>query len=31
MAAVKNEAEYNVLAKKILLEEQLQKMSTPKK
>lgn len=30
MAAVKNEAEYNVLAKRILLEEQLQKMSTPK-
>lgn len=27
MAAVKNEAEYNVLAKKIMLEEQLGRMS----
>lgn len=30
MAAVKNEAEYNVLAKRILLEEQLEKMSKAK-
>lgn len=27
MAAVKNEAEYNTLAKRIIFEEQLQKMS----
>lgn len=31
MAAVKNETEYNVLAKRIVFEEQLQKMSNPKK
>ena len=30
MAAVKNEAEYNVLAKRILLDEQLEKMSKAK-
>jgi|GEM_PF-2579868 len=30
MAAVKNEAEYNVLAKRILLEKQLEKMSKAK-
>lgn len=30
MAAVKNEAEYNVLAKRILLEEQLEKVSKAK-
>ena len=30
MAAVKNEAEYNTLAKRIVFEEQLQKMSGPK-
>ena len=31
MAAVKNETEYNVLTKRIVFEEQLQKMSNPKK
>lgn len=31
IAAVKNETEYNVLAKRIVFEEQLQKMSNPKK
>lgn len=31
MTAVKNETEYNILAKQVIFKERLQKMSNPKK